>query len=323
MSLHTQPRRRRNAVHSAPEALEARALLAGAVTSSFNNGTLKITGDSEDNGVVVSQEGSTLLVSGVNGTEVIGDAVIELGGDNVELKVIIDLKDGDDFAFVANAGDVDTIEPSFEEGSHAINSIQFKGGKGDDAFGLYESTVGGNISIKTAQGDDIVGLSASHIGGTVKIATSGGDDKVGLGPLFEEPNGTNAIGGNVDIAGDLVISTGGGNDQVGLDDVTVGDDLTIKTGGGNDDVGGTGVFVTDQLKVSLGGGDDQLYAQNSTVNGKVKINGGGGVDQGATIDVSFPEGTKEPKGFEGDAVEIDIDAFIDCFTDAFGWLFEA
>lgn len=292
----------------AAETLENRALLAGDITASVEDGVLTITGDAEANGVLIRQSGSDLEVVGVDAggsaTTINGDASFLATG--VTDGAIVFLKGGDDTVQLGDGGVV-SIDETVVIGTGAGNDevtgslanderAIFLLGAGDDSISLEGSAlhdlviVTDHPSPKLGGSDDVTLESVTTTRAGV-IVTGGGDDTVDI-------SGESAFGRS------LTIATGRGSDTVNLTgaedaSLTVGRGLNIVTGRGDDTVNAQFVQVTGSVRVSnldgaaditldhveasdrlfanLGKGDDALTISNSSAE-RALLNGGKGAD---------------------------------------------
>ncbi|MEZ6055716.1 MAG: LEPR-XLL domain-containing protein [Planctomycetaceae bacterium] len=195
------------------EQLESRILLSA--TAKLRNGTLTIRGDSSDDAILVNGQGF-----GVGEVEVFHDS------------------DGDG-----------TVDVSLGEFS-GVTNIKIVSRGGNDAIGVADLNITGNLTINTGGGDDCVFLqgglqgSPAEVGGTVNIKTGGGNDYLRI----ESYN----------IAGNLTVATGAGDEIVHLQDVVTTEKMGVNLGGGND-------YLISNFTVDFGVGSTVL--------------GGGGTDQ--------------------------------------------
>jgi len=150
------------------ESLESRCLLAGNVTVKVAGGNLFITGDNNDNVVLVAGTGTSgqYLVEGLTDSAGL-PTNIRYNGTNNSSVIVSGVK-------------------------HSIN-VDLKGG--DDAFGLTNANVKNDVNIEMGAGNDLVAIgSSSSVGidtiatlgpviihGTLNVHTSGGNDDVLIG----------------------------------------------------------------------------------------------------------------------------------------------
>ncbi|MFK7820987.1 MAG: hypothetical protein AB8G99_19890 [Planctomycetaceae bacterium] len=262
-------RRRRNTSQPATEALEDRVLLSN-VTVSFENGDLRLQGDSGDNVVTVEQHGDRIIVQGFNGTELNGRSQSLLFATNgVRDDVIMNFQAGGD-----NLVGLKDIEVG--------DDVQFRGGRGADRFGFLSGSVGDDMRVRTGNGHDSVFIESSPVGDLLDINTGSGHDKVGLG------------GDDVQYK-DVTVKTGKGRDGILFGGMRVRDDLNVNMGSGSDVVfaGELQVDESGSFRLNLSGGNDDAYLFDSTIDSSVSVNGGSGFDGFETRNVNFAEAPSE------------------------------
>jgi hypothetical protein len=275
------------------ERLEDRTLLAVSVVQ--NGAKLTITGDDDDNAVLLEDNGAGGIHLRVD--EDIGSGDLEIDADYYGVESIkIVLKGGDDEVFVRGI----TIE----------QGITIDTGTGDDlvvfTHGDYFNEIDGNVSITTGDGDDEVAFAGVEVTGNLTINTGNGEDDVRIGDnsdFYSDYYATDGeVYGYVEIRGNTLINTGNHDDYVeiqpngGYDDVQFRGNLTIKTGAGDDEIdfGSNNDYdlqVHGNFLADLGAGDDLFDIDNDyyvqRFYGKVVVNGGGGYDEIEDIDEWF------------------------------------
>jgi hypothetical protein len=261
------------------ERLEPRALLAGDVTASVVNGTLRLTGDDDANEISISGAlngsgdpvANSFVVTGLSGTTING--MSGSGGGNASITF------------------------------GGITGLNVDLGDGDDIVQLTNAQIQRNVNIATGAGADQVWIGAFN--GQPSGTTGTGSAITGnLGDEFNAltPATLSVDAGQVRVRGNLSISTGDDDDQVAESNLLVDGDHTIRTGEGADrvlmmalsdvvdttnaigdtaDQVDTGVNVRGRLVVNLGSGTsdaastavDEVFAQSVTARKGVYING--------------------------------------------------
>ena len=116
------------------EPLESRLLMAGDVSVSVSGGDLLISGDGDDNQILIVESGGTFDVLGQAGTTVNGgEDITGLAGD-----ILIDMDRGDDRVVISGV-DFD-------------GNIIVDGGVGGNEFRLSNANIGGDVSVENGTG---------------------------------------------------------------------------------------------------------------------------------------------------------------------------
>ncbi|WP_254507488.1 hypothetical protein [Anatilimnocola floriformis] len=296
------------------EGLERRELLAGNVLVESHNGNVKITGDGDNNGLIIAMQ----LNGRFNITSQVGDDVFTGPTTDLEIRnLTVNLLGGNDFLIVA--GDVSTglNNPAFIPGKVKIDlgagndnafmavaagangeesqSISVKGGDGNDTSLVLFSAVK-SVSIEAGVGDDAVVVSNSSIrnididtgvntlgeGETDNDAVQLGsltaqtiNVRLGTGNQSPDPEANSFNFANVYNSSIGVLNIQGGD---AVDSMNVHDNtvdaITISTGGSDDTVEIARVEA-GLLHVNLGGGDDTLYAYDSDITIATLLGGSG------------------------------------------------
>jgi hypothetical protein len=217
------------------ENLENRAMLAGNVISSFNNGLLNLCGDAKGDQFLVRQLSSgDWCVSGLNNTK-------------------IDGKKSETFSEVC--------------------SINIKTLGGNDVVGVADGCLPGALCIDTGAGCDIVALVAMQVC-SVNVSTGAGNDALivaGLKTQSTESSGLTPLT-TLSQSSSVCLDTGNGTNIVLLVAIHT-DSLSLQTGNGNDYVGLAGVCVDNCLSVDTGTGMDLLGIIDSSAS-YAKLSGG-------------------------------------------------
>ena len=119
---------------------------AGNVHLQVQNGDLILTGDNQDNNIIVIQECcQTVVVNGRADTTVNGSSG-RVDADGVTGDIIIAMNEGKDFVRVEITPGVAVI----------ARNLRINTGSGDDTVELFGVTVRGNTQIHTDEGDDVI-----------------------------------------------------------------------------------------------------------------------------------------------------------------------
>lgn len=233
------------------EALEPRWLCAGDVTSRLIGSVLQITGDRQDNRIVVSAvKGGGIAVIG-DGTSVNGAATPFVTHRRITAVVTM-LGAGDDIvAFTNNMFAIQLLYPGDVD---AIQDVIGAATNGEFWFALP-----GSITVSAGAGDDRVFL----------VGETSGSFLAHLGPSSNEPmsggNSLTIVSSAIPIfgayrpslvKGSLVVTGGSGTDAIFMDRSVIGGSVAC----------------------GLGGGVNTTYLTRSTVAGNVTVSGTNGAD---------------------------------------------
>lgn len=294
------------------QALEPRVVLAGNVAASLAGETLRITGDNEDNALLIStfedpEKGIGFRVEGketvdgpttVNGEE---EPAEFFGVKNLN----IDLRGGDDG--LAITSDFEALMECFSieegaapaaalngEGFHVPGWVIIRMGDGDNEMAIGPAEIGQHLLIQGGKQSDQIGLCDVHVGTNLTVQTFAGKDGISIHDSGSDGTTkiqTGADDGNVEIEGiharDLIIQGGSADDEVLVAGISVEDDLIVQTFGGDDSVGisgGGGLLVAnaemeiepnvgDLLLIQTGDGESQVGILD-LVAGQINILGG-------------------------------------------------
>lgn len=280
------------------ENLEPRAMLAGDVTVSVVQGSIKISGDVQGNEIAVTDLGGGLVeVAGQNGTTINGQAG-PLSFPGVQSGVKINLKDGNDIV-------------SFKGNSlHVLTRVSIETGAGTDTVSV-DDVFANHLKVETGSDDDVVNV-LDVTGLVAKFETGSGNDTVNLGnPLLQADATVKALelevetgrGDDTVLVRDAIfqtleaeIETGSGNDTVSIDDLQAQGKFEVETGSGTDSVAILASLFA-KLEVELGSGDNDQLSITNSVASKTKLDGGFGIGDTLTLSGSTL-GTTKTKGFE-------------------------
>lgn len=276
------------------EALEARRLCAGDVTSRLIGSVLQLTGDREDNRIVVAAvKGGGIAVIG-DGTTVNGAATPFVTHRPVTA-VVATLGGGDDIAAFTN--DMFAIRLLYPGDVHVIQDAI-----GAATDGEFWFTLRGRIAVSAGAGDDRVflvgevdGCLMAHLGASSNLTSNAGNSLNLVSSVFPQPVGRR----NALVRGSLVVTGGNGTDSVGIDhatihgsftsnlgggvnftvlyDATVGRDLTVTGAAGADNVGAYDLDVADAIVLLLGRGDNTVVSSLGRAR-RIIVSTGGGRD---------------------------------------------
>jgi hypothetical protein len=289
------------------ESLEQRLPLAGNVMAKLVGSTLRLTGDSMGNGVVVASAAGGKIAVISPDTTINGSSGAFLTNKPVT-SIIANLNGGDDTIVFSNSAEIyaearvfiDSLRNGFAdspaEAPFDVAALQTAIDK--VAAGVTTFSIPGSLTVTTAEGDDAVGI-GGNVRGSVNVNLGSADNSNGL---FI---GANRIGGAVTVVGgrsnDFVALGGTVAGRVsadlgeGLNWMIVGGDATdptiigslAYTGGANDDtfsIAGK-VTVRNDVRINTGlQGEDSVgfftSEDGSAVNvlGNVVVNTGTGSD---------------------------------------------
>jgi hypothetical protein len=147
------------------EPLEVRTVMTGNVTAVVQGGVLVVTGDTEDNGIVITQtEAGNYLVEGDETTTINGGGSFESTSTVRSFK--INMKDGNDSVAVQN-----------------LDLRQFlvlDGGAGNDTLSLSNVSVGLIAAVRGGAGDDGISVEGVDVGATLLVDAGKGINTIGV-----------------------------------------------------------------------------------------------------------------------------------------------
>lgn len=288
------------------ERLEDRRLLAGNVTAAINGaGDLIIQGDGEDNAVSVEIDSAGNVIVEGDSTTTVDDS--GLAGSVVSGDVIVNLRGGDDVVIIAGEEGPSTSHRT----SIPVEDIRITTGAGNDeamvGFANRGIRIAGDATINAGSGDDYAGVKYSDIDGGVSISGSGGNDVAGIGDsvandfVFRGGAGDDTVsviesvtieqielvlgsGDNdarvEDSAGaGLTITSTSGADTIEIDSFNAKyENVNLRTGGNNDDITIDGLNDVAELRIQTAGGDDSVEIRDAEAE-ETLINTGGGDDE--------------------------------------------
>ncbi|WP_437203709.1 peptidylprolyl isomerase [Planctomicrobium sp. SH664] len=245
-AFRPQARRRTALLPWIIEHCEERVLLAGNVLASVTNGTLTLKGDLSNNSVQVEVKGGNVVVSGLDGTTINGQAsfIAVTGATQLSGDLIADLGAGHDKLVLS---DHLTVK----------GSVLIEDAVGNTTVGLNSVTVEKDLTIQTSAGTDSVSLEEVTIGGRARIHTGGAADLVALL--------------KVEVAGSTQITTGGGSDGISLDECEFSGSVELRTASGDDTVHVRESTVAGRFEMWAGTGNDFVMFEDSTVSGQTRI----------------------------------------------------
>ena len=251
--MKRRPRRSNFSLAYSP--LETKRLLAGNVDAFIDGTTLRITGDSLDNQIVLTQtpDGNT-VVTGLD-TTINGQGAPFTTDPSVN-RVTMSLEGGDD-------------EVDFEDYSISRNIFVF-GGDGNDVVTL-NNTEAGYVHLQGNDGDDVIELNGVIDLGSTYVFLGDGDDVLSIASLQTRRN--------------FKVFGGGGDDTFASAELSVGRKFRLNLDNGNDQALLAGnTTVQKNTKIRLGNGDDflgvlpQQTDQTSVFQRRVKLTAGAGDD---------------------------------------------
>jgi hypothetical protein len=170
---------------------------AGNVHLKLESGDLVITGDNQDNNIIVIQECcQTVVVNGRADTTVNGSSGrVEADGVSGDIKIA--MNEGKDFVRVEITPGVGVI----------AHNLKIDTGFGDDTVELFGVTVRGNTQIHTEHGDDVIlidgvqtpnGYKRPDFKGSFSVGAGSGDDLLEFhNAIFRAPVDVN-MGSGID-----------------------------------------------------------------------------------------------------------------------------
>lgn len=236
------------------EALEVRTL--PTVTATFSGGLLTLQGDQAANDVRIEKLGSSLVLTGENGT------LIRYKGENVST--------------VALTG---------------VQNLRGTFGAGADVVKLVKDVTLTGVTLNLGDGANQVEFLEANINGKVTVTGGVNADKVKFDGGTLNQISLNLLDGNDDIEfrgarvnGLVSINTGNDVDSVKMVEGTGGDAntfaaaVTIKTGNGADVIDlHDSIFAN--LTIDAGADNDKIDLETVTVNGRLSVNGNAGDDE--------------------------------------------
>ncbi|ADB14799.1 hypothetical protein Psta_0103 [Pirellula staleyi DSM 6068] len=286
--------------------LEARSMMAGDVTAAVVGGDLVLTGDNQDNAIVVKQFlGNQFLVAGLNAdgspTTINGQAN-QLFTFNGDLRV--QLNGGDD---VITLDKPQLLNPIFGVSTTKFpGAVSVEGNNGNDKLILRDVSIRETLDVDMGNGDDLVqgtnveiGLldgNATNLNGNVTILMGEDEDTVNFSQLdvdglFQVDLGSEDNDDEVFLMQDstlnagLLVATGRGDDSVTLRNSKV-ETVVVVTDDGEDVVNLEFVTV-DQIFADLGDGDDVLNTRRLIARRMDAIGGDG--DDEFTFSIAIRE----------------------------------
>lgn len=320
------------------EQLERRAMLAGNVAVSVSGGNLIVTGDNQDNAVLIQEvddgddnpnthayeiTGFDFADSGLGGfqsgpTNITGGGTAvdpDLGGTSARIvkgvtaNIIIDLKKGNDALGVGNSVD-DLISLAEDCGfGLGIGSGSGSGGTSTSVSVIaqaeqpvLEGTLTVPVSLVVNLGD---GNNVSSIIADVGVNNNAGSMVINGGKNADgiAVGNTFDTTGDAIVHGDVVISTGKGDDNVCVDNATIFGALAINAGDGFNNVRAEDFGALAATIVS-GKNDDNITVVSFDLDTALTINAGNGNNSVDVADFDAGQGDG-PNGLRhGGAVTI-------------------
>lgn len=224
----------------------------GAIEASEKGGTLVITGDALDNGVILRARATpgTIVVEGFAGTLVNGAASVEFAGISKGLRA--DLGEGHDTLMLTAVGPDGLQAPML-----LPRKVALAMGEGVDIVVFDNTLAPGKLSLDLGGGLDVVaGHDCVFLGG-VKLAGGDGDDAVALDRCT--------------LPGKLKLDLGPGDDRLVTFLSELSGKAALKLGDGADLFGITGGVIATGTKLDGGLGFDSALEDDFTLVGlKVK-----------------------------------------------------
>lgn len=215
----------------AVESLEGRRLLSGNVSASGGE-VLQLRGDGAGNDVRITDNGSTIVVEGRNGTTINGRPA-QTFRSGIE-KSDIKLFGGNDRL------EINRLRTSVDQ--------NIETGPGDDTVVLNGVGAGVNLSVKTDDGSDRVTATNVRTGGDFYAETGQGRSVVDI-------SGTQ-------VGKTLTVIGGDSSDQVAVTGTTTREDLNVEAKKGIDRANLVNVWSNKNIKVDMDAGNDYVRVQN-------------------------------------------------------------
>lgn len=286
--------------------LESRSMMAGDVTAAVVGGDLVLTGDNQDNAIVVKQFlGNQFIVSGQNAdgsaTTINGQAnqLFTFNGD-----VRVQLNGGDDKVTFDKP---QLSIPGFSGSESKFpGAIAVDGGDGNDQLILRDVSIREELLAEMGDGDDLVqatnldtGLldgNANNFSGNITLLMGEDEDTVNLNQVdidgflaldmgAEDNDDESVLLQNIIASQAVVVQTGGGDDLVTLRNVK-STDVAFATDDG-EDVVNLEFITADEIFADLGDGDDILNTRRIIADELVAIGGDG--DDEFTFSIAIRE----------------------------------
>ncbi len=251
---------RTNSPRLQSEQLEARNLLAGDLTVSVTNGTLRIIGDRQDNQVSVStNDTGDLIVSGLLDTTVNGstDPFVAFAGTNTVTRNLV----------IRTSGGNDEVSV---DGALVAGNMVVHTGSGNDELDITSATVLGESRITMGGQDDILAIAELDASRRLLVSGRAGDDTFVFGDV--QVNGATRIragsgadrvliAGAMQTEGRFGLKTQKGADTVIFGPAGAGDDATF-----------------GDVRIKLGKAADQLSIDSQATFANLIVRGGKGAD---------------------------------------------
>ncbi|MFN9720985.1 MAG: beta strand repeat-containing protein, partial [Planctomycetota bacterium] len=237
--LRTDRRRKQASGVSRMEWLESRALLAGNVLVTLQDGLARITGDNNDNAVEVVASGSSVVVRGLNGT------TINSGASAFTLATSSTTFPGSLVAMLGAGND----SISVRSGVTISGTTRLNGEAGNDALAV-SGTLTGRVALNAGAGTDSIAVLNVTAPGGLRLDSSG--------------TAVIAISGST-IGSALDISTGNGSDEIVVTGTTVNGHTSIVTRNGNDDIVLKNSTLRGRFYLSADRGDDVAIIDSTTI----------------------------------------------------------
>jgi hypothetical protein len=257
---------------AALEALESRVLLSGTVTVAVSGHNLLITGDGQDNDIVITGSDNSLAVTSGNNTTVIGAYTITgtIG------KVVIALKGGND-TVTFNGATFGSLQ------NRTTCPVSIDGAAGDNTILLTDTKIFGAFTVTNADGFD----SFTTSGDTLVLGAISINNGAGGGAMYFQEGfvaGSNvtittgaqtinsiAYFSNVSIAGNVSVTNGNGIIQTVLFNSCIGGKTTLTNGvGTNETVVVSGCTLGKGLAIATTGATS-IDVVNNKIGGDLTI----------------------------------------------------
>lgn len=263
------------------EALEARTLLSGDVTAALVRGNLVLTGDVEDNSIVVNQVAGTAsyTITSGDGTTTVNGGLDIVTIDDVTRGVRMKMLAGNDQVLFDTAV--------------VTGAVNIDMGVGDDTLTL-DAITATSLAVTMGAGNDTFTGLALTVTGATKVNLGSGDDTATLGGVFVKTSVTGGAGldtvtfNQADITGNASVSNSSGGSVVTFADSSITGKASVTSGSGVDTATFTNTTVLRTVTVSSASGGSTFTATGSSLGlgdqalglpaATVKISSATGVD---------------------------------------------
>jgi uncharacterized delta-60 repeat protein len=219
----------------------------GNVRVIYRHGNLIVLGDTGNNSLQISGDGTNITLQGLGNTTVNGSSnAYVIAGSEIPGFVLLSMSLGNDTVGIQNLKAGGTIGVAMGMGNDILElknvqshkDLWVNGGLGNDRVSMLNSSVSRNVILFGSLGSDQIGLKNVQDGNHLIVAGSIGDDRL----IIDQTS----------VGGSAVVIGGGGADAIGIDASSVADDVAI---------------------LGIGNNNVAQISANNTIGGQVAING--------------------------------------------------